>query len=72
MVYPNPVQTNISFSFDNPKASVSIYSILGQKLIEKEITNQNPLLSVETLTSGLYFYTFDSEGLHKTGKIIKQ
>ena len=72
LVYPNPVQTNISFSFDNPKASVSIYSILGQKLIEKEITNQNPLLSVETLTSGLYFYTFDSEGLHKTGKIIKQ
>ena len=26
----------------------------------------------EKQKSGLYFYTFDAEGLHKTGKIIKQ
>ena len=73
-VFPNPVKTTISFLFsdENYNASVSIYSVLGQKLIEKQITNQNPILSVEALNSGLYFYTFDAEGLHKTGKIIKQ
>jgi hypothetical protein len=73
-VYPNPAQTDISFSFlnDTNTASVSIYSILGQKLIEKQITSQNPVLSVQTLKSGLYFYTFDADGLHKSGKIIKQ
>ncbi|KRD09872.1 peptidase S8 [Flavobacterium sp. Root901] len=71
-VYPNPAKSNISFLFDNETASVSIYSILGQKVIEKEITNQNPVLSVESLTSGLYFYTFKSGGLQKTGKLIKQ
>ncbi|WPO77303.1 S8 family serine peptidase [Flavobacterium sp. KACC 22761] len=73
-VFPNPAKTMITFSFSegNYDASVAIYSLLGQKLIEKQITNQNPFLSVEALNNGLYFYTFDSEGLHKTGKIIKQ
>lgn len=73
-VFPNPAQTTVSFLFsdENYNASVSIYSVLGQKLIEKQITNQNPILSVQSLKSGLYFYTFDAEGLHKTGKIIKQ
>ena len=73
-VFPNPAKTDISFSFSeqNNKALVVIYSVLGQKLIEKEITAENPILSVQPLKSGLYFYTFDADGLHKTGKIIKQ
>lgn len=73
-VYPNPVKNDISFSFLNETgtAKVSIYSVLGQKIIEKQITRQNPVLSVQSLKSGLYFYTFDADGLYKTGKIIKQ
>lgn len=71
-VFPNPAQTTVSFLFENSTASVSVFSVLGQKLIEQQLTNQNPTLSVEALKSGLYFFTFDSEGLHKTGKIIKQ
>jgi hypothetical protein len=71
-VFPNPAKTTVSFMFENNTGSVSIYSVLGQKVIEKEITSQNSILSVESLKSGLYFYTFDADGLHKTGKIIKQ
>jgi hypothetical protein len=73
-VYPNPAETVVSFSFsqENYNGSVKIYSVLGQKVIEKQITNQDPFLSVASLQSGLYFYAFDANGLHKTGKIIKQ
>ncbi|MBS7256092.1 S8 family serine peptidase [Flavobacterium branchiicola] len=73
-VHPNPAKTMVAFSFSDQDytASVAVYSVLGQKIIEKQITNQNPFLSVEALNSGLYFYTFDSESVHKTGKIIKQ
>lgn len=71
-VYPNPAQTTVSFLFESSTASVSVYSVLAQKIIEKQITNQSPILSVEALKSGLYFYTFDADGVHKTGKIIKQ
>lgn len=73
-VFPNPAKTIVSFTVPQSDyaASVVIYSVLGQRMIEKQITNQNPFLSVENLNSGLYFYTYDSESLHKTGKIIKQ
>ena len=73
-VYPNPVETEVSFSFVNKSttASVVIFSVLGQKILEKKISNQNPIISLEQLKSGLYFYTFDAGDLYKTGKIIKQ
>ncbi|RUT71811.1 T9SS C-terminal target domain-containing protein [Flavobacterium cupreum] len=72
-IYPNPVKTAVSFSFpDQTTASVAIYSVLGQKVIEQQITNQNPVLSLQSLKSGLYFYVFDADGMHRTGKIIKQ
>ncbi|KAF2517642.1 S8 family serine peptidase [Flavobacterium foetidum] len=73
-VYPNPVKTNVSFSFlnENSTAMVAIYSVLGQKMLEKQITAIEPDISLQSLQSGLYFYTFDSDNLHKSGKIIKQ
>lgn len=73
-VYPNPVKNEVTFSFlnENNTASVIIYSVLGQKLIEEKINNSNPVLSLQSLQSGLYFYSFDADNLHKTGKIIKQ
>ncbi|WJS92720.1 S8 family serine peptidase [Flavobacterium johnsoniae] len=73
-VYPNPVKNTVTFSFlnQNNTASVTIYSVLGQKLIEEKINTSNPVLSLQSLQSGLYFYSFDTENLHKTGKIIKQ
>ncbi|MHC0445563.1 S8 family serine peptidase [Flavobacterium sp. 3-218] len=73
-VYPNPAKNEVSFSFlnENNTASVTIYSILGQKLIEEKINNSNPVLSLQSLQSGLYVYSFDAGTLHKTGKIIKQ
>lgn len=73
-VYPNPAKSTITFEFSDQinDASVIVYSVLGQKVIDQKITGQNPNLSVESLKSGLYFYTFDANGLHKTGKILKQ
>ncbi|WP_313903046.1 S8 family serine peptidase [Flavobacterium anhuiense] len=73
-VYPNPVKNTITFSFLNQSntASVTIFSVLGQKVIEEKINNSNPVLSLQSLQSGLYFYSFDADNLHKTGKIIKQ
>jgi hypothetical protein len=74
VVYPNPAESIVAFSFfkESNTATVSIYSVLGQKLIETQISKQNPIISLQSLNSGLYFYTFDAEDLHKRGKIIKQ
>lgn len=74
-VYPNPARTHVVFSFSNNEAingTVSIYSVLGQKVLDKTFTEQNSTVSLESLKSGLYFYILDVDGFHKTGKIIKQ
>ncbi|MCV9927024.1 S8 family serine peptidase [Flavobacterium sp. LS1R49] len=74
LVYPNPTDSNLFFAFseDINEAFVTVYSILGQKVVEKQITNQAPFVSLQELRSGVYFYTLDANDLHKTGKIIKQ
>jgi subtilisin family serine protease len=74
LVYPNPTDSNIFFALskDINEGFVTVYSILGQKVIEKQITNQAPVVSLQSLHNGIYFYTFDANDLHKTGKIIKQ
>ncbi|MCC9073779.1 S8 family serine peptidase [Flavobacterium sp. F-65] len=74
LVYPNPTDSTISFTLskDIDEASLTVYSMLGQKVIEKQITNQVSLVSLQSLHSGVYFYTLDANNLHKTGKIIKQ
>ncbi|MDR7210527.1 S8 family serine peptidase [Flavobacterium piscis] len=73
-VYPNPAETTITFSFfDGVKdAWVAVYSMLGQKVAEKQLNSQDSVLEIQSLKSGLYFYTFEANGVYKTGKIIKQ
>lgn len=73
-VYPNP--TNDFIAFELPKESssglISIYSILGQKVLENKISSQLPIVSLKSLPKGMYFYKIELDGYLKRGKIIKQ
>jgi hypothetical protein len=72
LVYPNPVSDVVSVSFPNgfEVAKMSLFNNLGQMVLEKEITS-NQQLSIENLTSGMYFYKIKSNTLEQSGKIIK-
>ena len=72
LVYPNPANTIISVSFPNgfEVAKISLYNNLGQMVLEKEISS-NQQLSLEYLTSGMYYYKIKSNALEQSGKIIK-
>ena len=74
VVYPNPTYDSISVSLSNGSdvKTIAIYTILGQKVLEKKISNQSPTISLESLTSGTYFYKIESNTFSKSGKIIKQ
>jgi hypothetical protein len=74
VVYPNPTYDSISFTLPNDSAdkTVAIYSILGQKVLEKSISTQSSTISLKSLTSGTYFYKIESSTFSKSGKIIKQ
>ncbi|AYN03160.1 S8 family serine peptidase [Flavobacterium sp. 140616W15] len=74
LVYPNPTNSDISFTLpkDINEAFLTVYSLLGQKVVERQITNQSSIVSLQSLHSGIYFYTLEANNLYKTGKIIKQ
>lgn len=74
IIYPNPASDFISIllplSLD--RATITIYTILGQKVLDKEITAQSASISVKALSKGIYIYKVESNSFSKTGKIIKR
>lgn len=72
--YPNPTSDSISITLpeDFDKGTVTIYTVLGQKVLEKNILKLSPIISMKSLNKGTYFYKIELNGFSKTGKIIKQ
>jgi len=73
-VYPNPTDDSISVTLPNGSEvrTIAIYTILGQKVLEKNTSTQSPTISLKSLNSGIYFYKIESNGISESGKIIKQ
>jgi subtilisin family serine protease len=74
VIYPNPVIDFITISLPVglDQAMVSIYSISGQKVLDKEITIESPSISLKALSKGMYVYKVESNSFFKSGKIIKR
>lgn len=74
VVYPNPTNDLITFTLDKEIGvkSLSVFTVLGQKVMEEKVSNVSPTVSLKSLQNGLYFYKLESNNYSKTGKIIKQ
>jgi phosphotransferase system IIB component len=74
VVYPNPTSEAISVSLPEgiDFGNTIIYSVLGQKILEKTTTKHDPFISLKFLNKGTYLYKIESNGFSKSGKIIKQ
>ncbi|WPR70419.1 S8 family serine peptidase [Flavobacterium sp. NG2] len=72
-VYPNPtpnfIRVDFPESFKNGR--VLFYSAFGKKVLEQNNIVPIEPISLESLTSGIYFYTLEFNTFSKTGKIIK-
>lgn len=71
-LYPNPNTGTFSLQSTEfiPKSKIEIYSILGKKLFEKEITTKNQTFNLN-LSSGIYLYTIKTNNqIIKNDKII--
>ncbi len=73
-VYPNPVRDrlNISFPEQVTSATMTLYNILGSKVLEQQISATNNSLEVSDLKSGVYLASISSEGKTNSFKIIKE
>lgn len=74
VVFPNPASDSISVTltegFDT--GTIILYTVLGQKVLEKKISSQSPIISIKSLEKGTYLYKIESNRFSKTGKIVKK
>ena len=57
---------NVAFS------SIEVYSILGQKVINRKLTNKTEFISMKSLTDGVYLVKVYIGNTSKTIKVLKQ
>ena len=70
--YPNPVKDNLKISNNSIIDSIEIVSLLGQKIISKNVNALETEINLSELSSGIYFVKVGSLGLEKSFKIIKK
>lgn len=71
-LHPNPASTYINISGAEPNATTIITNLHGQVLLQSEILNAQPEISVEALTPGFYFCILQSRQESKVLRFVKQ
>jgi len=76
-VYPNPASDELFIEVNasqNSDMSISVYNIMGQKVMEQNATVSTginrPSINVSNLTDGIYFVTVKANGFENTMKFI--
>ena len=71
VLYPNPSADiiNVLLSKKLTATNITVYNMIGQKVMEQEVSVSNPYFSVSLLSEGVYNCTF--EGTSQTIRIIK-
>lgn len=74
VVYPNPASDSISVVLSKGFSSgnIILYTVLGQKVLEEKIPTQSSVISIKSLSKGTYLYKIESNGVVKSGKIVKE
>lgn len=70
--YPNPVIDFLHLSYIDRLSSISIFNMLGQKVLEKELDTDNASIDVSNLPEGHYIANITSGSNNAKIKIIKQ
>ena len=71
-VYPNPVKDILTISHSETISNVSIYNILGQKMIDKTFDDTRIQMDLSVLPSGTYLVKTLINNQINTSKIIKE
>jgi hypothetical protein len=73
-LYPNPVTTeiNISFPKNSENAEFALFNILGERILQTNITTFKSRIDVSGLASGMYIASITSNNKTTSYKIIKE
>ena len=70
--YPNPVENELRLSAQTTIDRVTVYNVLGQEIVKKEIQQLEGTLNLEHHLSGYYLLKVEIDGNTETFKLIKQ
>lgn len=70
--YPNPIKNEFNFSQNEEISEVSFYTILGQKIFNRQINAKKGFINVSDLATGTYFVKIKSGEKTKNIKVIKE
>lgn len=59
-------------SSNMPFDGITMYSILGQEVVSRELSSKTEVIDISNLTDGIYLATVNMNGNSKTIKILKQ
>lgn len=69
--YPNPITNSLTISNNSTIDSVDVISILGQKIMHKNVNDLQATINLSQLSKGIYFVKVISESQEKIVKIVK-
>lgn len=71
-MYPNPVKNILNIEARSNIKNVSVYNVLGQKVIEKSPNSNSISLQTSNLQNGVYVVKANIDGKISTSKFVKQ
>lgn len=70
--YPNPVKNKLNVSYTENISNISVFNLLGQKVMENTINATSTQVDMSNLASGSYLVKVTSDNQTKTIKVIKE
>jgi len=72
VMYPNPVQNTLTIEANAEIHRVSVYNILGQKVMSTNPKSSSTTLQTSELQKGVFMVTTEIDGNFSTSKIVKE
>ena len=70
--YPNPVKDILKLSYSDNITNVKVFNLLGQKVVEMDMNQNNALVDMSGLPTGNYIVKVIGNTMSKTIKVIKE
>ena len=71
-VYPNPVKDILNLDYIQDISSVTVFNLLGQQMLSKEINAEKGNIDMSGFAAGSYLVKVLAGNQSKTIKVIKQ
>lgn len=73
-IIPNPAKDNITISYPviTDITALSIFNMSGEKVIERQLDDNETQIDISVLPSGVYFVRLQNEKMVEVGKMVKE